>query len=67
MNSFKNTDGKLIGNIPPSEWVEHFNNALNPTLLSADVCYTDPTVTNEFLDADFTLSQIEIVVRKVQK
>lgn len=66
-NIFKNTGDKLVGNIPSCEWVKHVNNLLNPTLLATSVCYTDPAVTNKFLDADFTLSETEIVLRKVKK
>lgn len=58
-NSFKKNTNKVGGKVAAAAWVEYFENLLNPPLLSAPVGFAKPYVRDDFLDADFLITDLK--------
>lgn len=66
INSFKRRPERIVGNIKPQEFLNYFNNLLNPPLLAAGIKYAEPLIRNESMDAAFTMSELKAVVSRAQ-
>jgi hypothetical protein len=66
INRFKGKAAKLVGHVQINDWITHFKQLLDPPLLSARMYYAEPLIVDGYLDREFSIEELKLVLCKMK-